>query len=176
MYRFENKPSRELGVKNHRRYVILDEVKDLILKKYADVNCLHTAINELRDNNIIDSRISFSAYKRRLQEYEPYLNLREQQRQEYNDLCENVIGLRMQGVKYKDIVKITGVKYSSIWNIINKHMKVTNTDDVRKQQTVINRAEKKVKIWNDNYYHGRIPTRDTLEAFNILGLKIECNV
>ena len=175
MYRFENKPSRELGVKNHRRYVILDEVKDLILKKYADVNCLHTAINELRDNNIIDSRISFSAYKRRLQEYEPYLDLKEQQRQEYNDLCEKVVSLRMQGEKYDDIVKITGVKYSSIWNILNKHIKLKSTDDVKNQQTVIQRSQKKVKDWNKNYYPGRIPTKDTLQAFDILGLTIKQN-
>jgi len=167
---------KEISKGGYLRYIITNEVKDLILKKYVDINCLHTAINELRDNNIIDSRISFSAYKRRLQEYEPYLDLKEQEKQEYNKLCEKVVNLRMQGVKYDDIVKITGVKYSSIWNIINKHMKLKSTDDVRKQQTVINRAEKKVKIWNDNYYHGRIPTRDTLEAFNILGLKIECNV
>lgn len=172
MYRFENKPSKELGVKNHRRYVISDDVKELILKKYVDINCLHTAINELRDNDIIDSRISFSAYKRRLQEYEPYLNLKEQEKQEYSKLCEKVVSLRMQGVKYEDIVKITGVKYSSIWNIINKHMRLKSTDDVRKQQTVIERAKKKVKIWNENHYPGRIPTKDTLQAFDILGLTI----
>jgi len=173
MYRFENKPAKESGIKNHRRYVISDDAKDLILKKYADVNCLHTAINKLRDDKIIDSRIGFNTYKGRIQEYEPYINLKEQEKQEYNKLCAKVVSLRMQGKKYEDIVKITGVKYKSIRNILNKHVNSKSTDDVKNQQTVIERAKKKVKIWNENHYRGRIPTRDTLQAFDILGLTIK---
>ena len=173
MYRFENKPSKELGVKNHRRYVISDDVKDLILKKYADVNCLHTAINKLREGNEIDSRIGFNTYKVRIQEYEPYLDLKEQERIKYNTLCDKVIALRMQGVKYEDIVKVTGVKYSTIWNIINKSIKLKSTDDVLKRQPVINKAKKIVKDWSKNHYPGRIPTLQTKEAFDLLGLTIK---
>jgi len=174
MYRFENKPSKELGLKNHRRYVITDDVKDLILKKYADVNCLNTAINKLRDDKIIDSRIGFNTYKVRIQDYEPYLDLKEHERLKYNALCDKVIALRMNGVKYEDIVKVTGVKYSTVWNIINKSIKLKSTDDVLKRQTVINKAKKIVKDWGKNNYPGRVPTQQTRKAFEALNLELKC--
>jgi len=129
----------------------------------------HKAIMDLKESGVIPSDVSDSWYKRRLQQQQRYVDLMDSIREQKVKHHQQVIDLKEKGCSYKEIKKITGVNYHTIYSIV-KNSK--NKKNIYASGLTEETAKTIVDWVKANPIEGRFYTKQTKDAFELLGLKL----
>ena len=154
--------------KNYKRDITAQNIKDILayIKKHKNT---HKAIRDLKATGVIPADISQSCYKRRLCENDKYRKLMEWVKKEKVKYHQEVIDLKMKGYGYKEIYKMTGINYNTIYSIL----KTAKTQNSRDTTGLTERKDKNIVNWvKANPIEGRFYTKQAKDAFELLGLKL----
>jgi len=167
MYRFEGEKiakGRGQGIK-----IEIDKRTLLLIIEYSKkYDSAQKAMTYLKGNNLIDPTIADSTYKRKMYRLQEYKDMMKSRDNMIKDKYDKVVALRSKNYSYKKISTITGLSYDTVYGICKK---TSTLCEPKKRNLTTSSAKEEVKLWSDNYFHGRIPTSDTIEAFKLLGLE-----
>lgn len=167
MYRFEGEKIAKRG--QGIRANIPEDHLQLIVEYSKKYKSTQKAVIELKKMFKIDPSIAHTTYARRLYKFEPYKKMVEEKEQLVKDKYSEIIKLRKDNVSYRNISNITGVPYDTVYKIIYNNSDIPRVE--KKKPIEPTTAKERVKLWNDNYFPGRVPTTSTIEAFKLLGLE-----
>jgi len=146
---------------------IRKDIAEMIMQKVIEVGELTTAIQILKREGKIKHEISDSTYIKRLYNLDSYKAWRKSKDEQIKAKNQQMIELRQKGYTIGQIAKIVGKSFTLVQNVCIKVKK----DDV--SVTVSSaKAKKIVDYWNSYSYPGQIMTKETKEAFKLLGLEI----
>lgn len=134
-----------------------------ILDLAIELNSLNTAINQLRETSVINKDLSLSYYEYMVSSTTRCKEWRIKQKEQREQLKEQVLELFYKGLNYSEIGRELNINNSFAWHLINKK-EVINDREIKK-------AEKIVKNWNKYSLESSVLTRETKQAFELLGLK-----
>ena len=167
MYRFEGEKIAKRG-QGIKAFIPEDHLQ-LIVEYSKKYKSTQKAVIELKKSFKIDPEIAHTTYVRRLYKFEPYKEMVRAKEQLIKDKHDEVIRLRKQNVSYRNISKTTGVPYDTVYKIVYNNSDIPRAEKKKPIEPLT--AKEKVKLWNDNYFPGRVPTTATIKAFKLLGLE-----
>jgi hypothetical protein len=134
-----------------------------ILDLAIELNCLRSAINQLREKNIINKNLSLSYYQYMVTNTDRCKEWRLKQKKHREQLKEQVLELMDKGFNYSEIGRKLNINNSFAWYLINKRNVIDKSE--------LKKAEKIVNHWNKYSLESSVLTRETKQAFELLGLK-----
>ena len=166
MYKFEGD---KISKRNTKKEIKVDQSVLLLIIKYINkYKSSDKAFRYLKANKFIDTNIADSTYKRklsRLPEYKAMMNARSLKS---NERYDRVINLKKQGFSHSKIALKVGLTYDVVYGILKRN----NTTCEPKERTMsLAAARTKVDNWYKDFFNGKIPTTETLQAFKLLGLE-----
>ena len=167
MYKFEGELIKKRNVKQkidvpyHKLMIIIRAIK----KTGSTVQ----ALKNLKDNGVIDPSVHNQTYKRNLYKTPEYAEIVQSKEEDRKERDKYIVSLRKKGLNYDAISRLTCLNYNTIYSICNKKGFTKKLKGKRKLTN--NTAQSVVDYWNRTSFKGKVATKETLEAFELLGLE-----
>lgn len=138
----------------------IKNILDLAIK----LNCLRSAINQLREKNIINKSLSLSYYQYMVTNTDRCKEWRLKQKEQREQLKEQVLELIDKGFNYSEIGRKLNINNSFAWYLVNKR-EVLDKSELKKAKKIVNH-------WNKYSLKSSVLTQQTIQAFELLGLDL----
>lgn len=162
---------RKVKTVHKNRAIVTDDTIDLIIDKCIELGGLKPAMKYLRNNNIIKIDYCDDVYAESVRSNDRYQEWKNQKEQKLKDRNTKIFSLKQDGRTNKEVAKIMKVSATTVYNVVSKNIKTVKRSPSKHISNVKKRSIRLVKLWNDNYFPGRVPTTATIEAFKLLGLE-----
>jgi len=156
---------------NGKQKVTQQEVQIILKNMRETATDAAVTIRRLKNSGEISKHNSLSAYGynlRKTKEYHDILKNIKELRRERN---MKLIDMQNEGLTYREIADKLGLSYDTIYGIFVRYNKVRRVRVTRSQSKTS--QKRLVEDWQKNHYPGRVPTKETLQAFEALNLELK---